>query len=167
MSNYRADCSRCCGLCCIVPAQLAVQGFPADKPAETPCVHLDESNRCSIHATRRHHGYQACEIFECFGAGQWLTQRLFGGAKWTDSPDKARQMFAAFRYWAPRFETAALIEAALPYVRDDAFGPLSAMMADLTSTDISQTSCSAEAGQLRRETLRVIRSALRVDDEIL
>jgi len=37
MSTFRADCSRCCGLCCVVPGQMAVQGFRVDKPAETPC----------------------------------------------------------------------------------------------------------------------------------
>jgi hypothetical protein len=80
MSAFRADCSNCCGLCCVVSHMLVAQGFPVDKPAETPCVHLDRRNHCSIHSTRPMRGYEVCEGFDCFGAGQWVTQRLFGGA---------------------------------------------------------------------------------------
>lgn len=164
MSNYRADCTRCCGLCCVVPHQLGVQGFGADKPANTPCVHLDRFHRCSIHAARRDHGYPACEAFDCFGAGQWVTQHLFGGARWTDSSDTAEQMFAAYRYWAPRFEAAALIEAALPHVRDEARCSLTAIMTRLTSRETWGDREAGDAQQLRQVTLATIRSALRIDD---
>ena len=37
MSLLKADCSRCCGLCCFAPAYLQEQGFPFDKPAERAC----------------------------------------------------------------------------------------------------------------------------------
>jgi len=165
MSTFRADCSSCCGLCCVVPGQLTVQGFPIDKSAETPCVHLDDVYRCSIHATRQSHGYSACEGFDCFGAGQWITQCLFGGAKWTDSPEIAGRMFTAYRHWAPRFEAAALIEAALPYVRDDARCSLAALMTVLTSGETAPHLNSDDPGRLRREILEVIRSALGINDE--
>ena len=164
MSRFRADCSSCCGLCCVVPTLLAVQGFPFDKPAETPCVHLDGSHRCSIHATRKNHGYSACAGFDCFGAGQWVTQHLFGGAKWSDSPEIADQMFTAYGHWAPRFEAAALIEVALPYVRDDARCSLAAIMTALTSRDSAPHFVYDDAGRLRREILEVIRSALEIGD---
>jgi hypothetical protein len=165
MSNYRADCSSCCGLCCVVPHQLMVQGFGADKPADMPCIHLNRLHRCSIHGTRREHGYPACENFDCFGAGQWVTQHLFGGARWTDSPDMARQMFAAYRYWTPRFEAAALIEAALPYVRDGARRSLSAIMTELTSGKSGGDRTPGDANRLRQVTLTAIRAALRMEDE--
>jgi hypothetical protein len=164
MSNYRADCGSCCGLCCVAPDQLKSQGFPLDKPADTPCVHLDALHRCAIHATRRNHGYLVCKFFDCFGAGQWVTQRLFGGASWTDSPETARDMFTAYRYRFSRFEAAALIEAALPYVREDARCSLTARMTELTSGETIDRFGPSDAGQLRRETLAVIRSALRIDD---
>lgn len=165
MSNYRADCGSCCGLCCVVPDQLTVQGFPMNKPADTPCARLDESCRCSIHVTRAEHGYKVCQAFDCYGAGQWVTQRLFGGARWTDSPETASRMFAAYRYWAPRFEAAALIEAALPYVRDDARSSLAAIMTGLTSSEAPAHFDAGDAMQLRRETLAAIRSALESDEE--
>jgi hypothetical protein len=31
MPDFRADCSRCWGLCCVVPDQVAMQGFGADE----------------------------------------------------------------------------------------------------------------------------------------
>ena len=164
MSHFRADCSSCCGLCCVVPDQLAVQGFRVDKPAESPCAYLSKTHQCSIHATRNLHGYPACGGFDCFGAGQWITQRLFGGASWTDSAI-AEQMFAAYRHWAPRFAAAALIEAALPYVRDDARCTLIARMAELTSEQTPGHFYSIDTARLRRETLAAIRSALRSESE--
>jgi hypothetical protein len=166
MSKFRADCSSCCGLCCVVPDLLAVQGFRVDKPAETPCVHLSKVHRCSIHETRQFHGYSACKAFDCFGAGQWITQRVFGGAKWTDSADVANQMFTAYRHWVPRFAAAALIEAALPHVRDDARCSLITMMTELSSGETAGHLNPTDAVRLRRETLAAIRSALRSDDEI-
>lgn len=158
MPSLRADCSRCCGLCCVVPDMLIAQGFPADKPAETPCVHLDRLHRCSIHWMRSVHGYRACEGFDCFGVGQWVTQTLFGGAHWTKSPELARQMFAAYRHWSPRFEAAALIEAALPHVRDDARESLVARMRVLTT--VGSVEDPTDRIRLRRETLAAIQSAL-------
>lgn len=123
---------------------LVTQGFPVDKPAETPCVYLGRLHHCSIHATRRSYGYIGCESFDCFGAGQWITQRLFGGAQWTDSPELAHRMFAAYRHWAPRFEAAALIEAALSFVRDDARESLIARMVALTTVDTTEPYCSMD-----------------------
>jgi len=158
MPLYRADCSRCCGLCCVVPGQLAAQGFRADKPAETPCAHLNGIHRCSIHATRRLQGYTPCENFDCYGAGQWITQHLFQGARWSETSDLAQQMFAAYLYWAPRFQSAALLEAALPYVRDDARNAIAARMRALTEGETEDR--PTDAIQLRRETLAAIRSAL-------
>jgi hypothetical protein len=163
MPIFRADCSKCCGLCCVAPDLLAVQGFGVDKPAEKPCVHLNAHQRCSIHATRESHGYAACGGFDCFGAGQWITQRLFGGAKWTDSPDLASRMFAAYRHWAPRFAAAALLEAALPYVREDARRSLARMMTELTSGEAAAHLNAGDAARLRRETLAVIRASLKIE----
>lgn len=163
MSNLRADCSQCCGLCCVVPDHLEVQGFPVDKPAHVPCVQLDEHQRCSIHSNRRSCGYSACETFDCFGAGQWITQRLFEGATWTDSAETAQKMFAAYRHWVPRFEAAAMIEAALPYVRAGARWSLHALMDELTSADNPQPIAPNGSGQLQREVITRLRAALPVE----
>jgi hypothetical protein len=166
VSHFRADCSNCCGLCCVVPDFLAVQGFRVDKPAETPCTHLNSLHRCSIHATREIHGYTACKGFDCFGVGQWITQYLFRGTRWADAPDLARQMFDAYRYWAPRFEAAALLEAALPYIRSEARCSIIIRMNALTTTAGAGDFVPTDARQLHRETLAMIRTALPCGREI-
>jgi hypothetical protein len=159
MSNFRADCSNCCGLCCIVPDQLATQGFPYDKPANTPCHRLDACNRCSIHARREEYGYGACKGYDCFGVGQWVTQELSAGASWRDSPEMADHMFAAYRYWAPRFEAAALLEAALPRVREDAKHLIAQRIHSLTTVGSVEFEMP-DAARLLRETIAMIRSLL-------
>lgn len=164
MSEFRADCSECCGLCCIVPAQFALQGFGEDKPEDTPCRHLDASHRCRIYARRSARGYSACEGFDCFGAGQWVTKELFAGADWKSSAEVAKEMFAAYRLWAPRFRAAATIEAALPHVRDDARDRLVGRMNELVSKSSGSSIEAADEPRLHRETLRLIREALRQDD---
>jgi len=166
MSEFRADCNECCGLCCVVPPQLEVQGFPVDKPAEVPCSHLDADQRCSIHATRKSHGFAACIGFDCFGAGQFVTQHLFDGAKWTDSAATADKMFRAYRHWLPRFEAAALIAAALPYVDADAKRSLTTALVELTSTSVTRPLDTADVGQLRRNVLARIRSSLIASDRV-
>jgi hypothetical protein len=155
MLSFRADCARCCGLCCVVPDHLSVQGFPCDKPANTPCRHLDACNQCSIYNQRRDHGYSACEGHDCFGAGQWITQELL-----TDSPDIAERMFAAYRLWAPRFEAAALLEAAMPYVSDAGARLLSQRLDVLLSRDGNSVPANLDRARLRRETLAMIHLSL-------
>lgn len=120
MSTFRADCERCCGLCCVAPAYYASQGFGTDKRAGTPCPNLDDRDRCAIHGERPARGFTACAGFDCHGAGQWVTQVLFGGARWTDSPQLARQMFRAYTALLPVFELQAALEVlcTLPAARE-------------------------------------------------
>ena len=164
MSRFRANCSKCCGLCCVVPSFFAAQGFGENKRAEAPCAHLVRGSRCSIHATRELHGYIACQGFDCYGAGQWITQDLFNGATWSDAADMAQAMFDAYRFWQPRFEAAALLEASLPFVRANARHTIAERIERLSSTDSSGAGVSIDSLQLRRDTLALIRSALQGSD---
>lgn len=160
MSRFVSDCSRCCGLCCIVPAYRACQGFAVNKQADRPCRHLQRCGDCSIHDHRQELGYEACTGFDCHGAGQWITQHLFGGASWFDSPDVAAEMSAAYRYWLPRFEAAALIEVALPLVADAERPALLARIELLLDPAARADSRPADHAALRRETLAMIRALL-------
>lgn len=164
MHRFRADCSRCCGLCCVAPAFLAVQGFGHDKPAATACRHLTCTGGCAVYSARAAIGYTSCAGFDCFGAGQWITQDLFAGARWTDSPEVGEQMFAAYRYWTPRFAAAALLNAALPLVRDDARSLINLRIDMLTRSDTGSGAHTDAAG-LKRDTLALIRSAMPLKDE--
>ena len=108
--TLRADCSACCGLCCVAPAFDATQGFAVDKPAHTPCAHLGDSYRCDIHPMRAAQGFSACIGFECFGAGQWVTQALHAGRSWRESPALARRMFEHYSRFRILHELLALLE---------------------------------------------------------
>nr|WP_246212255.1 pentapeptide repeat-containing protein [Streptomyces abyssomicinicus] len=70
--------------------------FAADKPAGQPCSNLRQDFRCGIHVRLRDEGYQGCTVFDCFGAGQKVSQVTFGGTDWRASPSTARAMFAVF-----------------------------------------------------------------------
>jgi hypothetical protein len=78
----------------VAPAFAASADFAIDKPAGRPCPNLGEDFRCGIHAQLRERGFPGCEVFDCFGAGQQLTQVTFGGRTWREDPALAAQQFA-------------------------------------------------------------------------
>lgn len=92
----RADCGRCAGLCCVALTFDRSALFAADKPASEACPHLDGADRCMIHTRRAASGYAGCVTYDCLGAGQLVTQDLFGGRSWRDCADGGRAMFVAF-----------------------------------------------------------------------
>lgn len=94
--DLRADCGRCAGLCCVAPPFTASADFAISKPAGQPCPHLLADFRCGIHAALRERGFPGCATFDCFGAGQQVTQEIFGGQDWRDGPQAAAAMFAVF-----------------------------------------------------------------------
>ncbi len=95
-SVLRAECDRCVGLCCVASAFAASADFAIDKPAGSPCPNLAADFRCGIHASLRGLGFPGCAAYDCFGAGQRVTQETFGGADWQADPDIAAGMFATF-----------------------------------------------------------------------
>ena len=98
--ELRADCSRCVALCCVAPPFAASSDFAIDKGAGVPCPNLRADLLCGIHADLRGRGFAGCATFDCFGAGQHVTQVLFGtpsgGGDWRDAPERAEAMFAVF-----------------------------------------------------------------------
>jgi uncharacterized protein YjbI with pentapeptide repeats len=94
--RLRADCASCFGLCCVAPAFAASADFAIDKPAGTPCPHLQVDSRCSIHERLRPAGFPGCAVFDCFGAGQKVAQLTFSGRDWRDVPETAGTMFRTF-----------------------------------------------------------------------
>lgn len=92
----RADCANCFGLCCVALPFTASADFAVTKDAGTPCTNLLEDFRCGIHTRLRDEGFPGCTVFDCFGAGQRISQQTFGGRDWRRAPETARPMFAAF-----------------------------------------------------------------------
>jgi hypothetical protein len=91
-----ADCARCFGLCCVALAFARSADFPFDKAAGDPCENLDERDACRVHAELRPRGFAGCTVFDCFGAGQKVSQHTFAGRSWRDDPATRDAMFATF-----------------------------------------------------------------------
>lgn len=95
-TELRADCTNCFGLCCVALSLSASADFAIDKDAGEPCRNLQPDFRCGIHADLRGNGFPGCTVYDCFGAGQRISQVTFGGRDWRKAPETARQMFDVF-----------------------------------------------------------------------
>ncbi|MFI8458896.1 pentapeptide repeat-containing protein [Kitasatospora sp. NPDC085464] len=92
----RSDCSSCFGLCCVALPFAAGSDFAVNKAAGSPCRNLQADFSCGIHARLRDSGFQGCTVYDCFGAGQRVSQVTFGGRSWREEPDSAGPMFEVF-----------------------------------------------------------------------
>jgi hypothetical protein len=92
--DLRADCGNCFGLCCVAPAFSASAEFAISKPAGQACPNLGSDSRCGIHTQLRPRGFSGCTVYDCFGAGQKISQHTFSGRSWRQSPAEAASMFA-------------------------------------------------------------------------
>ncbi|WP_285224277.1 pentapeptide repeat-containing protein [Frankia sp. Mgl5] len=109
----RGDCGNCFGLCCVAPAFAASADFAIDKKAGQPCPNLQADNHCGVHGQLRDRGFTGCAVFDCFGAGQHLSQVTFDGQDWRHTPRLARQMFAVFPVMRQLHELLWYLTAAL------------------------------------------------------
>lgn len=80
----------------MAPAFARSSDFAIDKPAGTPCHNLREDFRCGIHTTLRTSGFIGCTVFDCFGAGQQISQSTFAGHDWRTDRPTAQTMFNVF-----------------------------------------------------------------------
>jgi uncharacterized protein YjbI with pentapeptide repeats len=79
-----------------VPAFSASADFAINKAAGHACPNLQSDFRCGIHAQLRQEGFPGCTVYDCFGAGQKVSQVSFGGQDWRRAPRTAQQMFDVF-----------------------------------------------------------------------
>ncbi len=119
-TDLRADCERCVGLCCVVPALTRSTDFAIDKPAGQPCPNLTHDFRCGIHDRLRQKGFPGCAAYDCFGAGQKVTQLTFGGQDWRQTPSIAEHMFWAFTIMRQLHELLWYLTEALALACDGA-----------------------------------------------
>ncbi|MCP9955140.1 pentapeptide repeat-containing protein [Actinomadura madurae] len=94
--DLKADCARCAGLCCVALPFAKSADFAFDKDAGEPCRNLLADFRCAVHADLRRRGFTGCTVFDCFGAGQKVSQQTFAGRDWRRDPGLARRMFEVF-----------------------------------------------------------------------
>ncbi|WP_311213173.1 MULTISPECIES: pentapeptide repeat-containing protein [unclassified Arthrobacter] len=95
--TLRPDCGNCFALCCTALGFARSADFAIDKPAATPCPNMSADFSCAIHERLRPRGFRGCTVFDCFGAGQVVSQHTFGGTSWMDNPSSTSSMFAAFK----------------------------------------------------------------------
>ena len=165
----RAECADCVGLCCVALAFAKSADFGFDKEAGEECVNLDDGYRCRIHPQLRESGFKGCTVFDCFGAGQHVTQHTFGGASWRDDAGARAGMFAVFPVvrqlhellWyleeALRMPAAAGLHPALRAARDDVEAAADAPAEAIRLLDVDDL--RAPAAELLREAARLTREA--------
>ncbi|MFS0864416.1 pentapeptide repeat-containing protein [Fredinandcohnia sp. 179-A 10B2 NHS] len=96
VKSISADCENCFGLCCVALPFAKSADFAIDKDGGTPCRNLNSNYRCDIHQNLRHKGYKGCTVYECFGAGQKVSQITYNGNDWREYPETANEMFNVF-----------------------------------------------------------------------
>ncbi len=148
----------------MLPAFYAVQGFGFDKPAHTACRHLTRERRCAIHPDLAARGFAGCMSFDCFGAGQRVTQALLAGGDWPASAAAADELARAYDACLALHRLMALLvtaQTASRFALDDR------IRAQLARLDALCGSAAALAGELdlpalEKETLALAREALRL-----
>lgn len=111
--NFKADCSKCFGLCCTALYFSANDGFPVDKEAGKPCINLQEDFKCKVHIDLKKKGLKGCIAYDCLGAGQKVAQVTFKGQDWRTHPETAMQMFDVFIIMKQLYEILWYLNEAL------------------------------------------------------
>lgn len=157
---YRADCTRCVGLCCVASPFSKSADFAIDKPAGTPCRHLGPDHRCGIHARLPEAGFPGCVSFDCYGAGQRLVQLRADGADWRADPGTAPEIFDAFYRLLGICELGWHVHAAMcrPELPAEHRAPLAAAQAAIEAAERTP----APAAALRRSVSELL-SAVSAD----
>lgn len=124
LNKYNPDCEKCFGLCCVALPYAKSADFAFDKESGTPCRNLQADYRCGIHKDLRNKGFRGCTVYECFGAGQKVSQVTYNGNDWRENPESAKEMFDVFPIMQQlhemlRYLTEALsLEEARPIYKD-------------------------------------------------
>ena len=113
-----ADCGRCMALCCVAPGFTKSADFAISKRPGEPCPHLEQNFGCGIHDRLRPSGFPGCTVFDCFGAGQQVTQVTFAGRDWRSHPEQAGAMFASFAVMRQLHELRWHVDQALTLTED-------------------------------------------------
>lgn len=137
--DLHTDCTHCFALCCVALRFDASADFALTKEAGQPCTHLRADYRCAIHSELRQRGFPQCTVFDCFGAGQKISQVTFGGQDWRHNPHLAHRMFDLLPVMRRLQELLWYIDEALSWpqahrVHQD-LRLLSQQVADLTNSD--------------------------------
>ncbi|MFG6115745.1 pentapeptide repeat-containing protein [Halobacillus sp. MO56] len=96
IEELKSNCMQCFGLCCVALPFAKSADFPFDKKGGEPCKNLCSNHLCSIHDQLKDSGFNGCITYECFGAGQHVSQVLYEGRSWRECGERAEEMFTVF-----------------------------------------------------------------------
>lgn len=96
LKDLKVDCSKCSGLCCTALFFSKIDGFPENKVAGKPCTKLKNDYKCTIHHELEKRNMKGCIGYDCFGAGQHVTQYIYKGETWQTSKELSEEMFNVF-----------------------------------------------------------------------
>jgi len=96
IEELKIRCEDCSGLCCVALYCMKSDGFPANKAAGVPCKHLMPDFRCNMHSRLAEKNMKGCLSYDCFGAGQKVTQLCYPDKNWQSHPEKADEIFQVF-----------------------------------------------------------------------
>ncbi|BCW44133.1 pentapeptide repeat-containing protein [Arthrobacter sp. StoSoilB5] len=133
--TLRPDCGNCFALCCTALGFARSADFAIDKPAASACPNMASDFSCTIHQRLRPRGFSGCTVFDCFGAGQVVSQLTFGGTSWVQDPLSKSSMFAVFKVVKQLHEMLWYLSEA----QQRAFDPELAATAGQLSSDIETT----------------------------
>ena len=156
--DLRADCARCTGLCCVAPAFARSADFAIDKPAGTPCPNLRSDFRCSVHDRLPALGFRGCTAYDCFGAGQRVTQLTMPGHDWRD-PAQAPAVFAVFVAMRDLHELLWHLRQAVDLLRDGSLSDTASLAAGVERVQGAvERTASSPAPEVTDADLRTLRS---------
>ncbi|MEH7884221.1 pentapeptide repeat-containing protein [Bacillus sp. JJ1609] len=115
LKDLRADCTNCFGLCCVALPYAKSADFAFDKDGGTPCQNLQNDYSCSIHKNLRSNGFNGCTVYECFGAGQKVSQVTYRGKDWRENSVSAKEMFDVFPIMQQLHEMLCYLHEALSF----------------------------------------------------
>ncbi|MEN0644633.1 pentapeptide repeat-containing protein [Alkalicoccobacillus gibsonii] len=110
-TELTSDCSQCFGLCCVALPYIQSTDFAKDKAGGTPCHNLNDHFMCAIHSNLREEGYKGCTVYECFGAGQKVSQTIYKSVSWHEK--SSEEMFEVFPIIQQLHEMLAYLDEAL------------------------------------------------------
>lgn len=96
LEQLKVDCSKCSGLCCTALFFSKTEGFPENKKAGIPCTKLQNNYHCKIHHELEERNMKGCIGYDCFGAGQHVTQKIYIGETWKTSKERSKEIFDVF-----------------------------------------------------------------------
>ena len=96
LEKFKIDCSKCSGLCCTALFFSKIDGFPENKVAGKPCTKLKSDYYCKIHNELGKRNMKGCIGYDCFGAGQHVTQCIYKGKTWQTSQEHSQEIFDVF-----------------------------------------------------------------------